>query len=175
MNTPNASSEQDAELWRRFAHASRAPQEQPDVDPNLLAAYLDGTATSDEVETVERAMASDPELVETVKELRGLKDAAPEALSEPGLARAKMALSAAALRAAVRARKLAWWQRVAAAAAIVATSLVGYYFGRGTSDVRASTDAELASAATFEWQQEQAEYDLLARLDAADANAGDQP
>jgi len=172
MSTPENKDRQDAELWRRFSKAPGPIGARPDIDPNLLAAYLDGMVTPDEIELVERAMATDPELVETVNELRQLKDAAPAALSEPALARAKMALSAAASRADVHARKVAWWQRVAAAAAIVAMAFAGYRFGLGTSEVRASTDNELASAATFELQQERAEYDVLAQFDAADANAG---
>ena len=183
MGTSANDKGRDASLWRQFADSVRRQESAVGVDASLLAAYLDGSATPDEVEMVERAMASDPARVEVVKELRELQKAEPVEVPEPVIARLKMTVSAAAgdggpvvgsVAEPRRPRRFAWWQRVAAAAAVIAMSFVGYQLGRDASQTRSGTDADLASAMTVERQQEETEYDLLAMLDVHNGNTGGQ-
>jgi len=67
----------DRRLWQRFRQATRsADTPKPgDLDPNDLAAYLDGTANPALVESIEQRLASDGPLLETVIELRQVRDA----------------------------------------------------------------------------------------------------
>ena len=73
MNDYEENREEALKFWRRFSNAEGRPKEAR-INPNLLAAYLDGTATREDVDAVERAMAADPELIDAVKELRSLSE-----------------------------------------------------------------------------------------------------
>lgn len=153
---------EEAGLWRRFADAAGDAEGGPDVDANLLAAYLDGTATPDEVEAVERAMAADPDLVEAVGELRDLQDAEPVELSEAALARIKMIVSAKGRP------RLGWVRRVAAVAALVAVSFAGYELGGYSAYAAAETDAIAVSQLAAQWEDQLIADVMLVAADGDD-------
>lgn len=158
----------DAEVWRRFANAGGDRKPPAEVDPNLLAAYLDGCATQAEIDAVEQAMAADPELVETVAELRDLRTADPIEAPDTVLARAKMTAAARPQQG-----RLSWWRSAAAAAAIVLMSFIGYQLGHDSSTTQTNADAALASAVAPELYQEAAEGDLLAVFSDHNGAEGD--
>ena len=67
----------DRRLWQRFRQATSSPgtQAPSNLDPNDLAAYIDGTADPALVESIEQQLASDSQLLETIIELRQICDA----------------------------------------------------------------------------------------------------
>lgn len=168
MSKRTSENEQDVALWRRFAAA--VGQQQPAYEPdlNLFAAYLNGTASPAERDAIEDAMVSNATLVELLSEAREMGCVGPVDVPENVVARIKLALYAtqksgdAAACGRARAGRLAWWQHVAAAAALLMLSLVAYQLGAGTSAARRRTEADLASAVAVEFRQEQIEHDLLA-------------
>jgi len=122
----SGNAEHDEQLWRRF-EAQASPTDSPPPDANLLAAYLEGSATADEVERIEGRLADDPQLLAELIELRRLAEAPPAAAPQELLGRAK---ALAAQPAATAGRS--WWRQVqwaAAAAAIVVACWSGYSFG----------------------------------------------
>ena len=140
MNEHAQRDSEESRLWRQYvAGAGHRPGGGP-LDPNLLAAYLDGTACEEEVERVEAAMACDPGLLEEVMQLRALQGAKPEAVPDSLLAGAK-ALVPVGRSAQGRPRPSRWydlrsvlpgWRRAAAAAAIVLACVTGFSVGRET-------------------------------------------
>lgn len=163
--TPSRDKEKEAaDLWRRFADAAGDAEGGPDVDANLLAAYLDGAATPDEVEAVERAMVADPDLVEAVGELRDLQDAEPADLSEAALARIKMIVSAKGRP------RLGWLRRVAAVAALVAVSFAGYELGGYSAYAAAETDAIAVSQLAAQWEDHLIADVMLVAADGDDTD-----
>lgn len=99
----------ERELWLRFRTAIFSRSAPPsELDPNLLAAYLDGKASPKEIELVETAMLLDSDALETVAALR--RSAKPKS----GLFTVVMPL---------------WW-RVATAACLVAAISFGFHLGR---------------------------------------------
>lgn len=172
MGTRTNENERDAALWRRFAAASQCHTPAGEPDLNLLAAYLDGSASPAERDAVEDAMVSNPGLVQFLADAREMCFAGPTEVPESIVAQSKMAVSAARERdnatAGQRARsaRLAWWFRAAAAAALVIVSVVAYRLGIETSAARRRTEADLASAVAAELRQEQVEHDFLAALGA---------
>jgi len=167
-------------LWRWFSEARRKPEQHAEPDALLLATYLDGTATRAEVDQVERAMCGDPSLQDGVAELRELRAAGSVDVPAALISRIKMALAATDGDGSVRAgsaaryrRWLCWWERAAAAAAIVAISFLGFQLGQGTTRTNRKTDAELATAIAVDLQQDGAEPDLLTLLDTSYGNGGD--
>ena len=132
--------DQQRRLWQRYAHQAGAQPSQPDLDSNLLAAYLDGRADPEQIDEVEARLAGDPGLLEQFTELRGLGDIEPEVVSASLLERAKALVPAGAglkahLPFRTRIGQSPWWLRlghVAAAAAILLASLAGYSVGQAT-------------------------------------------
>jgi anti-sigma factor RsiW len=174
------------ELWRRCLRSARGPagaagvEELAPMDANALAAYLDGTARPEEVARVEAHLASDPQLLEEVMELRGLVPVEPAAAPAALLARAK---ALAPVRASVATRPAAagglvrpWLRRLqwaAAAAALVVASLGGYSFGEGTFRDRLRADAS-AAAASFQGVEELISEPILGVPDEVNGeNGGD--
>ena len=176
MDAANRDDLDGADLWERLARAASAPEPAPDINPNLLAAYVDGTATPDEIERVERAMTADRNLVETVRDLRAAEPADPP---EAVTARIQTALAAQAA-AEGRAPRPAgtqwglWFRAAAAAAAILLASLAGYELGEGTSRAQGETEAALASQVAMDLTQDDIEADLVAVLGAVESGKGSE-
>lgn len=136
MNNDANQDELARELWRRME--ASADGALPPVDANLLAAYLDGTASPAEVEHIEGRMAADPALLEEVIELRELAGAEADVAGWALLARAKALVPAGAdetppARTPTWRGVRGWWrslQWTAAAAAVVVACWGGYSFGQ---------------------------------------------
>ncbi len=142
----NEHDNQDEQLWRRVAPGR--PAGPSPVDPESLAAYLDGTASARQIEQIEAQMASDPALLGEAAELRQLLGATPTAAPESLLGRAKALAPEAPVRAGPVTTMQSWWRRTqwaAAAAAVVIACWSGYSFGRGT--FQGQRRAQAASAA----------------------------
>ena len=134
MNGPLDSDNQDRSLWRQYAdQAGSDLPELPPLDPNLLAAYLNGSAEPQDVELVEARMASDTAFVDQVMALRQMADL--EATPAP-----RSLLS----RARALAHRHTWLPRMqwaAAAAALLLACFIGYRVGDSTYHTR--RDAQL--------------------------------
>jgi len=126
---------------------SHAPH--TEVAPEMLAAYLDGRADTDEQQYVERALAADPLLRQT---LAALRDALAEPATAAELARAS-ALTAPFHGAPPRSRWQAWFglpplvTGAAAIATIVVGIAVGTALGTGAHNAETVTLAHFA----FDW------------------------
>lgn len=135
-------------LWRRYLERAGEAGPGPALDANALAAYLDGTAGEKAAEKVEAGMASDPDLLEEVMELRALAGVEPTPPPEALLAKAKALAAGGATRTGpTRSGSLVlqgFWRRVrwaAAAAAIVLACASGYGLGRETFNDELRADA----------------------------------
>ncbi len=144
MNDRNQQYSDENRLWRQFAVQDRAQPILSDLDPNLLAAYLDDKADLAQVQQIEALMASNPALLEETIELRRLQGAGPALACQALLDRAK----ALAPPAVLTADQTSWWQRlqwVAAAAAIFVACLGGYSLGRFTFRAQGLAEALVAA------------------------------
>ncbi len=152
MNDQNQQHTDEKRLWRQFAAQDQAPPALSDLDPNLLAAYLDGKANTTQVEQIEALMASDPALLEQIIELRRLQPAGPALVCQTFLDRAK-ALAAPQQTATAAVRQPGAWHRfhwAAAAAAVLFACLGGYSIGQTTFQGQRSAEASLSSQASLE-------------------------
>ncbi len=147
MNDRNQQYSDENRLWRQFAVQDQAQPILSDLDPNLLAAYLDGKADSAQVQQIEALMASNPALLEETIELRQLQDAGSALACQALLDRAK-ALAPPPRSAALTPGRTPWWQRLqwaAAAAAIFVACLGGYNLGRFTFRAQGLAEALVAA------------------------------
>jgi anti-sigma factor RsiW len=124
------------------------PPAGPCPEAMLLAAYVDGAASADEVRQVEGHLAACPRCLAAVAEVRDLLAAGPMLTPDRVAARAK-ALAPAAARAArgSRWRDAARW--AAAAAAIAVVGYAGFSAGNATCRSRSDQSAALVSEASF--------------------------
>ncbi len=149
MNESNQQHANEKQLWRQFAAQDQAQPVLSDLEPNLLAAYLDGKAEPAQVEQIEALMASNPVLLEELIELRQLQDAGAALVSQAFLDRAKAFLP----DSPIIPHRTAFWQRLqwaAAAAAVVFACLAGYTIGQTTSQSQRSAQASISSQAFLE-------------------------
>ena len=152
---------QQSWLWRQYlAKVRPESQKLPALDPNVLAAYLDGTAKPTDVAGVEARPVSDPGLLEELIELRGLRDLKPVAVSASVMNRAK-AVPATKL-AADTGRRLAqpstytWWrylQWAAVAAAVLLSALAGHSVGGATFRGQHRAQSVVSSRASLEMEE----------------------
>ena len=152
MNHQNQQHADEKSLWRQFAEQYQAQPTLSDLDPNLLAVYLDGKANTTQVKKIEALMASDPALLDQIIELRSLQDSGPAMVSQAFLDRAK-ALTAPQQTTPVVVRRTWTWPRsqwAAAAAAVVLACLAGYSVGQTTFQGRGSAEDSLSSQASLE-------------------------
>ena len=152
MNESNQQHSNEKQLWRQFAAQDQTQPVLSDLEPNLLAAYIDGKADPSQVEQIESLMASNPVLLEELIELRQLQDAGPALVSQAFLDRAK-ALAAPQQTAPVAVRQAGASHRVqwaAAAAAVVLACLAGYTIGQTTFQGQHSAQAAISSQAFLE-------------------------
>ena len=180
MNTSHNDDRQGRELWRLFAESAEVPERRADIDPNVLAAWLDGSATPQEGEAVERAMAARPDLLEAARDLRDLQAAGAVSVPETVLSRAKALSSADAggqtspARTAPRAKVLRlinWWSAVAAAAVLV-VSAVGYHLGQDASRAQMARRVPLPAELTQALDAEASDGELVALLSGGNGNGG---
>jgi len=75
----------DRQYWQQYCQATHSREEKvlPEVDPNALASYLDGTANADQIESIERRLAVDEELLEAVIELHQIREAVDHGKGSP--------------------------------------------------------------------------------------------
>lgn len=160
----------DGDLWRLFSEATGRPQQRQEIDPNALAAYLDGTTRREVVEEVERAMAADPALLDAVVELRESVGVGQEEVPQEVRLRIKSALLAEAGEGESRPRPVVlrprtpWWV-AAAAAAVLLVSILGYQLGRHSVDADADRNSALQRELYSELTYGGAEGDLLAAFE----------
>ena len=148
MNESNQQHADEKRLWQQFSAQDQTQPVLSDLEPNLLAAYIDGQAEATQVEQIESLMSSSPVLLEELIELRRVQEAGPALVGRTVLDRAK-ALAAAPHTA----RQAGAWHRfqwAAAAAAVVLACLGGYTIGQTTSQSQRSAQASLSSQALLE-------------------------
>ena len=124
------------ELWARFRRGAKAPSGIC-PDPNVLAAYLDGTLPAAEAETVEAHLASCAGCLDTVTAFRSVEREAAQT-PEAVVRRAK-ALVAPRLRVVWKAVR---W--TAAAASLLLACASGYVLGARSAVTRMEIDREIA-------------------------------
>lgn len=135
MNAFKDHDDREVLLWRQYS-SQQDQQSFPEVDANLLAAYLEGRADAAEREQLEARLAHDPELLEALVELRQLQDAEPATVSQTLLERIKNLLPAEASQPRRISRAgSTWWRRAGnmAAAAGIFLACVGGYMAGGSS------------------------------------------
>ena len=129
----------------------------PPLDPNLLAAYVDGMAGQEEVELVEARLASDLALLEELIELRGLCHLKPAPISASMLNQAKALVLAQVTRKTHSQPPLyTWWRHLqwaAAAAAILLACLGSYSIGQVTFRNQQWADSLAASRVSLEIEE----------------------
>ena len=161
MNEAMDQDNQQRRLWRQYlAQAQPQSADLSALDPNVLAAYLDGTAKPDQIEQIESRLAWDPALLEELIELRELGNLEPAVFSPSLLTRAKDLMTAEPTRKThpqpsetilyVWRRRFQW---AAAAAAVLLACLGGYSVGRVT--VSGQRQAETLVAANASLQMEE--------------------
>lgn len=141
MNDERVNSER--QLWQRLSDKGQAGPDSAHLDPNLLAAYVEGRVNQAQAIQVERAMAGDAALLDTVIAMRGVARVSggeEEVVPDSVLTRAKALVSQG--RGVVgenpshRDRLVGQWQRgvrwAAAAVIVLAVGLTGYRTGDGT-------------------------------------------
>ncbi len=148
MNESNQQLSDEKRLWQQFSAQDQTQPTLSDLDPNLLAAYLDGQADTTQVQQIDSLMASNPALLDELIELRRVQDAGPALVSQTVLDQAQ-ALSAPPQTI----RQTSLWQRfqwAAAAAAVVVACVGGYTVGRTTSQDQLAIQASLSYQASLE-------------------------
>ncbi len=168
MNESNQQLSDEKRLWQQFSAQDQTQPTLSDLDPNLLAAYLDGQADHTQVQQIESLIASNPVLLDELIELRRVQDAGPAIVSQTALDQAQ-ALSAPPQTI----RQTSLWQRfqwAAAAAAVVVACVGGYTVGRTTSQDQLAIQASLSSQAFIELDG----FTLAAILQPNDLNGGEE-
>ena len=154
MNERKQEYSDEKRLWRQYAERDQDHPILSDLDPNLLAAYLDGKADDGQVQQVEALMALDTALLEEIIELRQLQKAGPGLVSEAFLDRAKALVAGSSAKSAgVGAERTGWWQRLqwaAVAAGILVACFAGYSVGNTTFQGQQISQASISSQALFE-------------------------
>lgn len=161
INEDMKQNEQEKQLWRRYSALTRNKGQLPELDPNLLAAYVEGRADREEVEQVEAQMASDPVLLKEVTELREVLGMEAGSIPVLLLAKAKALAPVGAKpkawsRSDIRASKSAWWRHIqagAAAAVVVLACLGGFSVGRVTVRGHLQAQAAVSSGVSHELEE----------------------
>ncbi|MHC5039595.1 MAG: hypothetical protein ACYTHM_20015 [Planctomycetota bacterium] len=145
------------EILKRLRFTSPEDPGGGEVDPMRLASYLDGSATPEEVEALERAMLADPALLETVQALRESLDAGPAAVPEGFADRVKRALGAGggppaeAMPASPRPARIPFWQLAVAAAVVFLIGFLAFQLGRDYAVEEETAEADLHMDVGGEW------------------------
>ena len=168
MKDSNKQLPDEKQLWQQFSAQDQTPSISSTLDPNLLAAYLDGQADPTQVQQIESLIASNPVLLDELIELRQLQNAGPALVSQAVLDQAQ-ALSAAP-RTAQKASSWNHFQWAAAAAAVVLACFGGYTVGQTTFQDQLAAQASLRSKASLELDG----LALAAILQPNDLNGGEE-
>ena len=149
MNPSKNHPDAEIDLWRQYIARDQEKPDTSEIDPGLLAVYLDGKATPDQIEQIEASLAHNPDLIEKLSELRELQNLKPSPISQTLLARIKNLVpsSAGQIAPAVSGRDR-WWLRLryaAAAAAILLVAVLGYQLGDATFQGQEQIQASKAS------------------------------
>jgi anti-sigma factor RsiW len=148
MKESNQQHPDEKRLWQQFSVQEQIQPVLSDLDPNLLAAYLDGQADAAQVQQIESVIASNPVLLDELIELRSVQDAGPALVPESLLDRAQ-----ALLAPQQTIRRTSLWQRLqwtAAAAAVLLACVGGYAIGQTTFEAQRTVEASVRSQATLE-------------------------
>jgi anti-sigma factor RsiW len=144
----------DEDLPRRFRFAGPRGTGGGGPDPNLLAAWLDGTASPGEEDEVERALLADPAALEAARALREAAGEATPEVSAEAVARIREALArslAPAAAAPPRGRTLRIWKLAAAAALVLFAAFLGFRMGQDRLEEGATDEDAIVSELTGEW------------------------
>lgn len=127
--------DQDRELWQRAA-AAQPPESagRAELDPLLLAAYLDGTLEEAEAEALEARLVAEPELLEAWLSARTALAETPEAAPQDVVSRAQAIVSGPGRAASSSNGVFAGWLQPLGWAAVGALALIvsgaGFEIGR---------------------------------------------
>lgn len=170
---------QDRQLWKQLQTA-RTPEPSrthAQIDPNDLAAYLDGTVKESTAQRIEAQMCQDPELLQTVAELRRLRslqliEPAPRVLRQAAALVSESAETRTADHRVVRqsnrtVSRMLWATRwrmgsrwAAAAILVLAACLIGYTLGHGTLELGQPGDSDSTNSALVDWYDGSADWML---------------
>ena len=142
QNTP----EHRAEAELALSHLQKMAKDVDTIDPNLLAAWLDGTIDEQDTPPVEAALAVDADLRRFVVERRLHGALAPEQVPVQTLHRLHAIRQPAAPLAFTGSHR-AWWISSAAAIAI---AVLGFWTGRLSMLDADRTGSEVLATATFD-------------------------
>ena len=149
MNESARQDDSDSRLWRRYVASAPGRQIRPIIQANLLAAYLEGTASQEQMEQIEEQMASSAEFLEEIVQLRQMLAAPASPAAKRAVDNAKALVPAeVVLFKPFQAAQYNWWHKAqwsAVAAAVVLASLAGYSFGRDAW--RSQLQVDLSAAA----------------------------
>lgn len=149
-------------VLRRFRFAGQGGGSGGAVDPVLLAAYVDGTASPDDREAVERAMLADPSVLDAVRDLREAVGAAPPALPAGLIPRIREALGHAGPPAAFAfsSKRAAFsrWKMAVAAALVLFAGIAGYWLGQTRGVDGTAEEAVIRTELAKEWELESYEF-----------------
>ena len=174
--------DEQGQLWRRYVEQAGAQAGPAELDPNLLAAYLDGRAEPGQVEEIEAHLADDPALLDQLLELRKIRGIKPAAVSPSLLGGAKSVVAAEAgpRPASGPFRQLTlnpWWIRLghtAAAAAILLACMAGYGLGRSTFQGQRRAQATVNAGASLALEDLISEPTLGVMLNGDDGKGGER-
>ena len=143
MIDPLDSDIQNRRLWRQYVAKADSELSDPgEIDPNALAAYVDGSADPKQVELLEARMTSDPAFLDEVIQLRQMADL--ESIPAPAvvLSRAKALGHPHTWRPRLR------W--AAAAAAVLVASFLGYSMGGTTLESHRQAQTFVSATVSME-------------------------
>jgi hypothetical protein len=159
------------DLLRRLRLAEDPAPGEP--DPGLLAAWLDGSASPEEAEIVEKALAANPGLAEGMLALRDLGEEGPEPAPAGFAAAVKKALAGVGPGAEGarpgRLQAAVLW--LTAAAAVLVVAALAFQLGRSYTDDRTSaeeaqktTEEEVLSELRQDWGVYSEDLDVVVGL-----------
>jgi anti-sigma-K factor RskA len=153
MNQYTPTPDDDAAMARAFN--ARWAEDVATIDPNLVAAWVEGTLGEEEAAIVESALAADGTLRRFVSELRQQGCPTPEAVNPALLQRLGLiteqqddALSFARHARAASANR-PWWIASGTAAAL-AIAFLGFWAGRLSATDNATAGSTFLATATFD-------------------------
>jgi len=123
-------------LWERYRGGGPAHPRSPCLEPNALAAYIDGRLPDDARPRLEAHLACCPSCREQLGEARAILAADTLPVPPDTVAAAKALVTPGACHAGILPRlrrEVAWW--AAAAAIAAAASFAGYRIGRHAPDL----------------------------------------
>ncbi len=147
MKPANNHPDAEINLWRQYVARNPEKPETLDVDPSLLAAYMDGKATPGQIEQIEANLAQNPDLIEQLTELRQLQNLRPTPISQTLLARIKRLAPSTTGQSSVWRFCRRGLAGTTAAAAILLVAVLGHQLGdttfQGQQQIASQTSRDL--------------------------------